>query len=66
MIDRTMMLLSAFAATMSICFAAAMIFSDGLANMNAYGEGWFEVLLAGGLAVMGFRKANHERPDGDD
>ena len=56
MTDWTLLLLSCFAATMSVCFAMAMIFSEGLADMNAYGEGWFEVLLAGGLAVMGLRK----------
>ena len=56
MTNRTMLYLSAFCATIAVVFAVTLIFYDGRANINAYGEGWFEVLLAGGLAVAGLRK----------
>lgn len=50
--DRTVLLLSAFAATMAIVFSATMLLSDGIANMNAYGEGWIEAIGADDYAVL--------------
>lgn len=56
-IDRTMLMLSSFAATISVVFAATMILSEGHADLNEYGEGWFEVALAGVVAILGYSKA---------
>jgi len=56
MINWTMVLMCVFAAAISISFAVVMIYGGGKANINTYGEGWFEVLFAGGLAAAGWKR----------
>jgi len=55
-IDYSTLLLSSFAATIFIAFAHTMMFHDGGVNLNAYGEGWFETIIAGLIALIGYRK----------
>jgi len=55
MINYTMLFLSCFSGAVAVGFATVMIFGEGQANINEDGEGWIEVLIAGGLAISGFR-----------
>jgi hypothetical protein len=55
MVNYTMLVLSCFSGAIAVGFAVVMIFGEGQANINANGEGWIEVLIAGGLAISGFR-----------
>lgn len=49
-------LLTAFAGAVFVGFLFAMLFSEGRANLNHYGEGLAETALAGTLFLLGAKE----------
>jgi len=41
-----------FSTAIMLSFAGAMLFNDGRADINNYGEGWLETILAGAIVIM--------------
>lgn len=55
-------LLTAFAGAVFLGFLCTMLFFEGRANINAYGEGWSEVVLALVLFLLGAREIIRHPP----
>lgn len=53
MTNSLLLVLSATTLAISISFAITMIYSDGYAYMNAYNEGWVEVVFLGVIGILG-------------